>query len=102
MRIKSPTTHPSGVWLLWGVIGLEISLGLIYLWGIVVRGKAYPLFHKNGQMTIPSLVQALQLLIIGLIALSLLVIRRHTSLPPSRIFCGAIAVLFCYGAVDEA
>ncbi|MFP5274363.1 hypothetical protein [Coleofasciculus sp.] len=101
MRSKSPTIQPSGVWLLWAVIGLEISLGLIYLWGIVVRGKAYPLFNMDGQMTIPSLIQALQLLMIGLIALSLLLFQRHTSLPPSRLFCGAIAVLFSYGAVDE-
>lgn len=47
MRIKSPTTHPSGVWLLWGVIGLEVSLGLIYLWGIVVRGKNCSILYPN-------------------------------------------------------
>jgi len=100
MRIKSPWIHPSGVWLLGGVIGVEISLGFIYLWGIAVRGTAYPWFNMDGQMTIPSLIQGLQLLIIGLIALSL-IFQRQTSLPPSRLFCGVIAVLFCYGAVDE-
>ncbi|WP_202218840.1 hypothetical protein [Okeania sp. KiyG1] len=78
----------------------EFLLVLIYLGSILVSGKSYPLFDMNGQMTISSLLQALNLLIIGLIPLILLFKEWHSQIPPSHWFKLTFALLLIYGAID--
>ncbi|NET18803.1 MULTISPECIES: hypothetical protein [Okeania] len=87
--------------LLVGLIIFEFLLVLIYLGSILVSGKSYPLFDMNGQMTISSLLQALHLLIIGLIPLILLFKEWHSHIPPSNRFKLTFAILLIYGAIDE-
>ncbi|NES73613.1 MAG: hypothetical protein F6K24_54725, partial [Okeania sp. SIO2D1] len=79
----------------------ELLLVIIYLGSILISGKSYPLFDMNGQMTISSLLQALNLLIIGLIPLILLFKEWHSHIPPSRWFKLTFAMLLIYGAIDE-
>ena len=55
----------------------------------------------NGLRTIPSLVQGVQLFLIGFIPLIVLIIGSSSSLPPSRSLLLAIALLFIYASVDE-
>jgi len=87
--------------LLWVLISLEIFLVIIYLLGIVFKGHAFSPFDLNGQMTIPSWLQALQLFLIGLLSLSLVFTGGHSSKPPTRIFALTVAILFLYASVDE-
>ncbi|WP_293123580.1 hypothetical protein [Okeania sp. SIO1I7] len=87
--------------LLVSFIIFEILLVLIYLGSILIRGKSYPLFDMNGQMTISSLLQALHLLIIGLIPLILLFKEWHSQISPSNWFKLTFAMLLIYGAIDE-
>lgn len=101
MRFKTLAFKKASTLLLLLVIFIEVSLTLIYLQGIFSTGKAYPWFDMNGLRTIPSLLQSLQLFLIGFISLSLLIIGRRSSLPPSRLFLLVIALLFIYASVDE-
>ena len=101
MKLNPQTLQRFGRMLLLVVIVLEVGLVVIYLAGIVLTGKAYPLFNMDGQMTISSLLQALQLLLIGVIALSLLIWNRNSRYPPSKFFLSTITLLFTYASVDE-
>ncbi len=101
MKITSNIVETHGKLLLLVVIALEVLLALIYLAGIVLTGEAYPAFDMNGQMTIPSNIQAFHLFSIAAIAISILLFGLPSSRPPSRMFCCTVAVLFTYASVDE-
>lgn len=101
MKFKPRAVQKVGSSLLLVFVLLEVLLTLIYLAGVFLTGKAYPLFDMDGLMTIPSLFQAFQLLLVGLIALSLLIIQSHSSKHLSRLFLLTVAILFIYGAIDE-
>jgi len=101
MKLQPKAVQKVSNLLLWVLIALEVFLTIIYLAGIVLTGKAYPAFDMDGQMTVPSLLQALQLFLIGFISLSLLIRQRHSSQRPSRFFLLTIGLLFIYGGVDE-
>jgi len=83
------------------LILLEVFLVLIYLLGIVLRGQAFSPFDLDGQMTIPSCLQALQLFLIGLLSLALVFVGRNSSQPPTKIFALTVALLFFYASIDE-
>ena len=97
---RSPRSSPSP-FLLTGLLLFEIAIVGIYLGSILLFGKPYPPFDMNGQMTIPSLLQALQLFIIGLLSLILFIREKPSQLPPSPLFKLTIAILLIYGAIDE-
>ncbi|NEO97426.1 MAG: hypothetical protein F6K58_01660 [Symploca sp. SIO2E9] len=101
MRFKKLAIKNASTLLLLVFIVIEISITLIYLQGLFSTGKAYPWFDMNGLRTIPSLLQSLQLFLIGFISLSLLIVGRRSSLPPSQLFLLVIALLFIYASVDE-
>ncbi|NEQ22430.1 MAG: hypothetical protein F6K28_25250 [Microcoleus sp. SIO2G3] len=101
MKFKPRAVQQVGTSLLLVLILLEVLLALIYLAGVFLTGKAYPLFDMDGLMTIPSFLQAFQLLLVGLIGLSLLIIQPPSSPRLSRLFLLTVAVLFIYGAIDE-
>lgn len=101
MKLTSNIVETKGKLILLVVIALEVLLALIYLAGIVITGEAYPAFDMNGQMTIPSSIQAFHLFLIAAIATSILLFGLPSSRPPSRIFCCTVAVLFTYASVDE-
>ena len=83
------------------LILLEVFLALLYLADIFVNGKAYQLFDMDGLITIPSLLQALQLYIIGLISLGLFIVHNPETQRPSKLFLFTFASLFIYASVDE-
>ncbi len=101
MKITPQIVETKGKLILLVVIALEVLLAIIYLTGIVLTREAYPAFDMNGQMTIPSYIQAFHLFLIAVIAIITLIFRRHSSQPPSRIFCCTVALLFSYASVDE-
>ena len=101
MNVNPTAVQRFGRVLLLVLIVFELFLVVIYLTGVVLTGKAYPLFDMDGQMTISSVLQALQLLLIGIIALSLFIFGRHSHYPPSRFFSFTVAFLFTYASVDE-
>ncbi len=97
---RSPSEKPL-TFLLVGMIILEIFIVVIYLGSILVTGKPYPPFDMNGQMTISSLLQALNLFVIGCIPLILLFKEWHYKILPSRWFKLTLTILLIYGAIDE-
>ena len=101
MKITSQIVETKGKLILLVVLVLEVLLAIIYLAGIVLTGEAYPAFDMNGQMTIPSNIQAFHLFLIAATAISILIFGRQSSRPPSRIFCCTVALLFSYASVDE-
>lgn len=103
---KSPKSQRSPYekrlsFLLVGMIIFELFIVAIYLGSILLTGKPYPPFDMNGQMTISSLLQALNLFVIGFIPLILLWKEWHSKIPPSRWFKLTFAILLIYGAIDE-
>lgn len=87
--------------MLAGLILFELFIVLIYLGSILSNGQPYRLFNMNGLMTVPSLLQALQLLSIGLISFTLFIQEQTYQRPPSQRFKLAIAILLTYGGIDE-
>lgn len=87
--------------LLIALIIFELFIVIIYLGTFIVNGKPYPPFDMNGKMTIPSLLQALHLFIIGFISLTLLFTEWNTQIYPSRWFKLTFGILLIYGAIDE-
>lgn len=88
----------------WGLVGLivvEVGLAIAYLVGIARTGTPYAAVDFNGKQTLPSLLQAVQLGLLGLIPLGLFLFHRIPTLPPSRSLLLVTAVLFLYAAVDE-
>ncbi len=101
MKLDANMIKRASRYLLVYLIPLEILIVPIYLGSILLNGKPYHPFDMNGQMTIPSLLQALLLFTIGFTALLFFILDRTSSLPPSRSFMLGIAVLLLYGSVDE-
>lgn len=87
--------------LLVSLIIFELFIVAIYLGTILVNGKPYPPFDMNGQMTISSLLQALNLFVIGCVSLILLFKEWHYKIPPSPWLKLTLAILLIYGAIDE-
>src|SRR3569832_2094922 len=87
--------------LLLVLILLEVFLALLYLAGFFLTGKAYQLFDMDGLITIPSLLQALQLYLIGLISLGFFIVQSPETQRPSQLFLFSFAVLFIYASFDE-
>lgn len=87
--------------LLVGFILFEVLIVVIYLGSILLAGKAYPPFNMDGQMTVPSLLQAFLLFTIGFISLIFFAVERSSSQPPSRFFLLTVGVLMLYASVDE-
>ncbi|EAW34228.1 hypothetical protein [Lyngbya sp. PCC 8106] len=100
-RFPQLPLKPSNSAILASVIGFELVIVAIYLGSILLTGEPYAPFDMNGQMTIPSFLQAFYLFAIGLIALMLFVTERRSKLPPSGGFKLAIAILLLYATLDE-
>jgi len=100
-RLKQLPLKASNYAILASVIGFELVIVAIYLGSILLTGVPYPPFDMNGQMTIPSFLQAFYLFAIGLIALILFVTERRSKQPPSSGFKLAIAILLLYATLDE-
>ncbi|WP_413161283.1 hypothetical protein ACL6C3_22405 [Capilliphycus salinus ALCB114379] len=100
-KLKQLPLKPSSFAILVSVIGFELVIVAIYLGSILLTGEPYPPFDMNGQMTIPSFLQAFYLFGIGSIALILLVTEPRSKLPPSAGFKLAIAILLLYATLDE-
>ncbi|HBB32079.1 MAG TPA: hypothetical protein DC064_09855 [Cyanobacteria bacterium UBA9273] len=101
MKLAPKAIEKYGKLLLLVLIVFEVVIVLVYLAGILLTGKAYPAFDMNGQMTVSSYLQALQLFLIGAIAIIVLICGRQSSRPPSQVFSFTVAVLFTYASVDE-
>lgn len=84
-----------------GLIVFEIAIVVIYLGSFLKTGDPYPPFDMNGKMTVPSLLQSLQLLAIGLISLFLFFRLPKNQGRPSHRFMLTTAILLIYGALDE-
>jgi hypothetical protein len=90
------------IWLPF-VISLEIILVALYAVSIhVTGGKPFPLFDVNGIGTLPSILQATQLFILGALPLWAWITYRNPQVPPSRRLLAVVAALFLYAATDEA
>ncbi|WP_017717128.1 hypothetical protein [Kamptonema formosum] len=87
--------------LLVGFILFEVLIVVIYLGSILLTGKPYPPFDMDGQMTVPSLLQAFLLFTIGFISLIFFKVDRSSSQPPSRFFLLTVGVLMMYASADE-
>jgi len=101
MRVKPGVVEKVSNYLLLALIFLEISLVIIYLAGVVLIGRAFVPFDMDGKMTIPSILQAVQLFLIGWISLYFFLVRSHPSQPPSPIFSLTVALLSFFAATDE-
>jgi hypothetical protein len=69
MKLQAKTVERASYRLLVGFILFEVLIVVIYLGSILLIGKPYPPFDMDGQMTVPSLLQAFLLFTIGLISL---------------------------------
>ncbi len=101
MKLHPKTVERASYRLLVGLILFEVLIVLIYLGSILLTGKPYPPFDMDGQMTVPSLLQALLLFTIGLISLILFAFQRQSSQPPSRFLLLTVGVLMLYASADE-
>lgn len=84
-----------------GLFFFELAIVAIYLGSILKTGEPYPLFDMNGKMTVPSLLQSLHLLTIGLVSLLLFFRLPRNQGRPSHKFMLATGILLIYGALDE-
>ncbi|MGB7441131.1 MAG: hypothetical protein WA919_08700 [Coleofasciculaceae cyanobacterium] len=101
MRTNPGVVEKVSNYLLLALIFLEISLVIIYLAGVVLLGRAFTPFDMDGKMTIPSILQAVQLFLIGWISLYFFLVGSRPSQPPSPIFSLTVALMFFYAATDE-
>ncbi|MBW4495780.1 MAG: hypothetical protein KME26_22415 [Oscillatoria princeps RMCB-10] len=101
MKLHPKAVERASHRLLVGFILFEVLTVLIYLGSILLTGKPYPPFDMDGQMTVPSLLQAFLLFTVGLISLIFFTVQRQSSLPPSRFFLLTVAVLSLYASADE-
>lgn len=89
------------LWLPW-VISLEIILGTLYAFSIhLTGGKPFPAFDVDGLRTIPSMLQATQLFLLGALPLWMCVTYRNPQVPPSRMLLAIASVFFLYASIDE-
>ncbi len=85
-----------------GLIGIEIGLAIAYATSVWLHGEAYPVFDFDRKGSIPSFLQAFQLLLLGAIPLFLLILQPQTTHPPSRRLLGIAALFFLYAGLDES
>lgn len=78
---------------------IESAIVVVYLLSIAKGGTPPAFLDMNGYLTLPSLLQAFQLLTISTISGFLWWCRLPP--PPSRRFLAAIAILLFYGGCDE-
>lgn len=84
------------------VIGLEIGLATLYAITVILNaGEPFPLVDVNGVRTLPSLLQATQLFLIGAVPLWMFVTYRNSQLPPSRNLLLVTAMFFLFTSIDE-
>ncbi len=98
---KSSPWQPTINYIILTLLLLEVLIVIIYLGSSIIIGQPYPPFDMNGQMTIPSLLQAAQMLTIASLSLLLFFKVPHSKLPPSQFFKLVIAFLLIYAAIDE-
>lgn len=84
------------------VISLEVILVTIYAVSIhLTGGKPFPIFDVDGLRTIPSMLQATQLFLLGALPLWICATYRNPQVPPSRMLLAIASLFFLYAAVDE-
>jgi hypothetical protein len=84
------------------VISLEVILVTIYAVSIhLTGGKPFPAFDVDGLRTIPSILQATQLFLLGALPLWMCATYRNPQVPPSRMLLAIVSLFFLYAAVDE-
>jgi hypothetical protein len=82
-------------------IWFEVLLVCVYLGSIILTGHPYPAFDMDGLRTVPSMLQALYLLALGLVALTLFFLQPQVTALPSRSLLLTLGILFVYAAIDE-
>jgi hypothetical protein len=84
------------------VVALEVVLVTLYATSIHINGgKPFPMFDVNGTGTIPSILQAVQLFLLGALPLWLCMTYRNPKVPPSRMLLAIASLLFLYATADE-
>jgi hypothetical protein len=84
------------------VITLEVLLVTVYAASIHINGGSpFHLFDVNGTRTIPSILQAIQLFLLGALPLWTCITYRNPQVPPSRMLLASAALLFLYATADE-
>lgn len=84
------------------VISLEFILVVTYAASVHFNGgKPFPAFDVDGLRTIPSMLQATQLFLLGALPLWMCVTYRNPQVPPSRMLLAIASLFFLYAAVDE-
>ena len=84
------------------VISLEIILVSIYAVSIHLSGgKPFPAFDVDGLRTIPSMLQATQLFLLGALPLWMCATYRNPQVPPSRMLLAIASAFFLYASIDE-
>lgn len=86
---------------LWSLIGLEISLVIAYFFAIGQPESVPNWLDWNGVRSLPSLIQATYLFMIGSLALVVLICRSRMQRPVSWVLPFVLTLLCFYGAVDE-
>ena len=84
-----------------GLIGVEIGLALAYITLIWRQGNVTALLDFNGLRSLPSLLQAAHLLLIGCLSLLLLLVRHRMAHQVSWFLPLSLALLCFYGGLDE-
>lgn len=89
------------LWLLL-VLGLEIALVTLYAATVIANGgEPAPLIDVNGVRTLPSLLQAAQLFLLGAVPLWMLMTYQTSRVPPSRRLLAIAAAFFLCTSIDE-
>jgi len=103
--IAQPSAHQAWLrFLNYGIlalIGLEVGLAIAYLSSSLIHGASPDFLDFNGLRTLPSLIQAVQLFLIGAIALGLLICSRQLNHRLSPVVLICIALLCGFGGFDE-
>lgn len=83
-------------------ISLEITIVVLYaVTALANGGQSLSFLDVNGSRTLPSLLQAAQLFLLGALPLYICITYRNPKLPPSRNLLACTAVFFLYASVDE-
>lgn len=83
------------------LLSFETLLAFIYLSDVFFSNKVHPIFDFNGQLSIPSLLQAFLLYTIALLVLTLLVSKRRLVRSTSKALMAILFGLIMFGATDE-
>lgn len=101
MKLHRKAVEEVAYWLFLYLVTLEIFAVTLYLCILLLTGQAFSPLNVEGKMTIPSFLQAFQLLITGVILLIFFRRQRSSNQRPSRLFLLIMAVLLLYAALDE-